>query len=234
MSEQLTNQMTLGILLHEGYDFSLFLPGQNQETVDGLKQFSQGDGEQFVYLWGQTGTGRTHLLQSVCNSATQCELACSYLPIQHLKEHGTKIFDGLESQDIVCIDDIEPLMGDAQWEECLFHLFNKIRDNKHSLLVSGTKSPRQQTGVLPDLQSRLTWGMTYQLKSLEDDEKVVVLQNSADRRGFHLSDEVAQFIFNRSSRDFSSLFAVLDRLDEQSLQQKRKLTIPFVKSVMSW
>jgi len=234
MTDQMTNQLVLGILLKDGYEFSRFSPGQNQEVVTGLKLLGQGKGEQFIYLWGGAGTGRTHLLQSVCHDAAKNGLACSYLPIEQLKEHGPKILDGLETQDVICIDDVEPLIGDAHWEECLFHLFNKIRDNQRRLLVAASKPPRQQECVLPDLHSRLSWGLTYQLKTLTDEEKISALQDSADRRGFHLSSEVAQFIFNRCSRDFSSLFYVLDRLDEQSLQQKRKLTIPFVKGVMSW
>ncbi|MBV1880839.1 MAG: DnaA regulatory inactivator Hda [Pseudomonadales bacterium] len=222
------------MLLKEEYDFSFFFPGDNKEATETLERFSQGNGESFIYLWGPKGTGKSHLMQSVCLNAADNNLACSYLPIERLKEYGAEIFDGLESQNIVCIDDIDLLVGDPQWEECLFHLFNKIRDNNNRLLMSASKSPRQQVCVLPDLHSRLTWGLTFQLKGLNDEEKIIVLQRSADRRGFRLSNEVAQYIFNRCTRDFSSLFHVLDKLDKQSLQQKRKLTIPFVKEVMSW
>jgi DnaA family protein len=86
--------------------------------------------------------------------------------------------------------------------------------------------------IVPDLISRLTWGMVFQLQPLSDEEKLQVLIMRADCRGMTLSEEVGKFILNHCPRHMSTLFAALDALDKVSLAVQRKLTIPFVKTVL--
>ena len=92
--------------------------------------------------------------------------------------------------------------------------------------------PKQLNCVLPDLQSRLAWGLTLEIKNLTDQEKIGVLQLRATFRGFQLSDDVASYLIHHCSRNMRDLFALLEKLDQASLIAKRKITIPFVKRVI--
>ena len=121
-----------------------------------------------------------------------------------------------------------------EWAEALFHLFNRIRDAGHYLLIAADAAPRQLEIALPDLDSRLRWGVVLRIQALDDDGKLAALRARAYDRGIDLSEEVAQFILNRSPRQTGELFLLLDHLDQASLSAKRKVTIPFVKQLLGW
>ncbi|MOA50116.1 DnaA regulatory inactivator Hda [compost metagenome] len=87
---------------------------------------------------------------------------------------------------------------------------------------------------LPDLKSRLTLALVFQLHALSDEDKLRALQLRASRRGLHLTDEVGRFILTRGPRSMNLLFDLLDILDQASLQAQRKLTIPFLKEIFGW
>jgi DnaA family protein len=157
-----------------------------------------------------------------------------YLPLAELKEIGPGMLEGVDQLPLVAIDDLQEVMGDADWEEALFHLYNRIRDRQSHLLIGANTPPAQCGGKLPDLVSRLSWGITYQVETLSDEEKVQALILRARQRGFDLLDDVAVFIMNRGPRDMAGLCQILDQLDQASLKEKRKLTIPFVKSELGW
>ena len=88
--------------------------------------------------------------------------------------------------------------------------------------------------TLPDLSSRLAWGVVFQLQNLDDQDKQQMLQLRAALRGLQLPDEVARYILSRGARGMGELFTALERLDQASLQAQHRLTIPFVKRVMGW
>ena len=116
----------------------------------------------------------------------------------------------------------------------LFQIYNWLRDSGKRLLITANCSPRQLNCHLDDLKSRLTWGGVFHLERLSDEELVDALQQRSNFRGMPLSDELALYIIHRAPRDAAVIFAVLERLDSLTLEQKRKLTIPFVKRVMGW
>jgi DnaA family protein len=132
----------------------------------------------------------------------------------------------------VCIDDVHLIAGRPQWEEAFFHVYNRIHDAGGSLIVTANVMPKLLGLALPDLVSRLSWGVVFQLQGLTDLEKLAVLMMRAERRGMTLSEEVGKFILNHCPRHMSTLFAALEALDKASLAAQRKLTIPFVKSVL--
>ena len=100
-------------------------------------------------------------------------------------------------------------------------------------MISADQSPTNLSVHLADLASRLTWGEVYQLVPLNDQQKIAVLQLAAHQRGIELPDETANFLFKRLERDMKTLFNALEKLDQASLQAQRKLTIPFVKEILS-
>jgi len=225
-------QLPLGLALKDSARFESFFPGGNQEAVQSLRSSAAGRGESLVYIAGPAGMGKTHLLQAACHYAAEHHRTSSYLPMEELLNLSAEIFQGLEQLDLVCLDDAQALAGHADWERGLFDLFNRLRDSGSMLLVAAAQRPGRAGFDLPDLASRLGWGVTYTLKPLDDDELFAALSYRARGRGLDLPEETASFLLKRIPRDLPSVFDLLDRLDQASMIEQRRLTIPFVKSVL--
>ncbi len=230
-------QLSLGVSLNDDATFeNFFAPGAtgNAQVIASLRQQLEGKGETFIYLWGAPGCGLTHLLQASCHYAQNLGLAIQYLPLRDLVGFApSELFVGLEDLDFICLDCLACIAGREDWELAIFNLFNLLRDSGKKLLVAAELGPQELPLGLADLRSRLQWGLTYQVQSLNDEEKQSALQMRARARGLELSDEVAQFIVQRLPRDTNQLFLQLSRLDHASLTEQRKLTIPFVKRVLN-
>jgi len=230
-------QLPLGVRLRDDATFKNYYPGSNAAALGYVERLCQADAgwtESLIYLWGSAGVGRSHLLQAACLQLEQIDQQAVYLPLLEMVEHGPALLEGLEDCALVCLDDLEAVAGQDAWEVALFHLFNRLRDNGHRLLLSANAAPRELPLQLADLQSRLSQALVFQMRELAEDDKLHALQLRASRRGLQLPDEVAAFILNRGSRSMSGLFELLERLDQASLQAQRKLTIPFLKETMGW
>ena len=225
-------QLPLGLALKESARFDSYFPGLNGEAVQHLQLAASGKGENLVYVAGARGVGKTHLLQAACHSASQCERTSAYLPLQELQELAPVVLEDLEQLDLICLDDVSAAAGHADWEQGLFNLFNRVRAAGGTLLIAGEQRPDQSGFDLPDLVSRLGWGVTYTLKPLADDDVIASLTCRAQGRGLELPEETVQFMLRRFPRDLPTLFALFDTLDTASLIEQRRLTVPFVKSVL--
>lgn len=228
-------QLPLRVQLRDDATFANFYSGRNETLVNLLDMDRAGvDCEQFVFLYGPHGVGCSHLLQAACHQVDRRGGRSIYLPMKELVYYFPNLLEGIERLQLVCLDDIDEVAGDPLWEEALFDLFNRLRDSKTRFLVAAGNPPRALGIQLPDLVSRLGWGVVFQVYPLVDSEKVAALKLRARHRGFDLSDEVARFIIHRGTRDMGNLFSLLHKLDSASLRAKRKLTIPFIKEVMRW
>ena len=145
---------------------------------------------------------------------------------------GPEILEGLASRDLICLDDIDHVAGDAAWETALFGLCNEVLDAGRSLVVAAAMSPRECPIVLPDLQSRLARLAAFQLQELDEDLRIAALQLRARHRGLELPRDTANYLLSRNRRDMASLYGLLDKLDLEALRAKRRLTIPFVREVL--
>ncbi|PJG84985.1 DnaA inactivator Hda [Conservatibacter flavescens] len=187
----------------------------------------------FFYLWGMAGSGKTHLLKGISAYFVAQERAAIYVPLDKFSAFSPAVLDNLEQQEAVCLDNLHAVIGKEEWEIALFDLINRIKETNNTLLVmSAEQSPITLPIRLPDLASRLTWGETYQLQPLTEEQKLVVLQQNAVQRGIVLPIETATFLLKRLDRDMATLFGALSQLDKASLQAKRDLTIPFVKEIL--
>lgn len=230
-------QLSLGVTLSDDATFDNFhapAGSSNAQALALVRAQAEGCGEQLVFLWGAPGVGLTHLLQAGCHRAHDSGLSFQYLPLEELAGIEPRhLLEGLERLDYICIDGLDAVAGRADWEEALFHLFNRVREQGHRLLLAANKGPHQLPIGLADLRSRLQWGLTWQLQALDDADKQQALRQRARARGLELSDEVAHYILQRVSRNMDELVRSLQRLDQASLAEQRKLTIPFVKKVLS-
>mgnify|MGYP002152267883 CR=1 FL=1 len=227
-------QLPLGITLRDDARFENFVRGRNGLVCAALEKSVAGFGEQYLYLWGHTGTGCSHLLQSCCHASDPIRRSAVYLPLAELKQYGPQLLEDFDQLDLVCIDNLEQIAGDAEWEEALFHLYNRMRANGHVLIIAASLPPAKLGIRLADLESRLNWGMVFQLQPLDDDTKVVALRARAQARGLQLGDDVIRYLMHHGSRNMAHLLVTLDKLDVASLSAQRKITVPFVKQVMNW
>jgi len=218
--------------LRDSARFESFFGVQNGELLTILQQAATGTGETLVYLAGADGLGKTHLLQAACRHATQAGRSSTYLPLSARADLAPEVLAGLEQVDLVCLDDIQAIAGDAPWERGVFDLFNRVRAAGGTLLVAGQQRPDRAGLALPDLVSRLTWGVTYVLKPLAEADVLAALDWRARSRGLELPDVTARFLIKRLPRDLPTVFDLLDRLDEASMVEQRRLTVPFVKAVL--
>ena len=148
------------------------------------------------------------------------------------QQYAPQMLDGLETMSLVCIDDIHCIVGQTDWENALFHFYNRARDSSTPLVITGDRPPAQLNLDLPDLKTRLAWGLVLQLQEISDQEKLQALQLCAKHRGMELGNDVGEYMLRRHSRDMVNLMELLDKLDKASLTEQRRLTIPFVKQFL--
>ncbi len=225
----MAKQLSLGVKLPDATRFENFYPGPNAEAVEQIIRLAGGES---LYLHGPAQSGRSHLLQAACRQQSEQQAQAFYLPLQDLCDKDPALLEGIESAALVALDDIDAVAGKVEWEEALFHAFNRMRAAGVRMLLSAADRPEAIGIRLPDLVSRLTWGMIYKLQPLGDQDRLAVLQLRARQRGLELPNDVGEFLLKRMPRGLAALCDLIDQLDDASLAAQRRLTIPFVKSVL--
>jgi DnaA family protein len=223
------SQLPLPLELADHAVFESFLPAGNETLVAILDELASGRPGPGCWLWGPPATGKTHLLQAVCERAGDRSM---FVPIAGLADGGPQVLDGLESRELVCLDDFDAVARDGRWERALFALCNQLADANRSLVVATTRPPRECRIGLADLSSRLSRLPVFHVRALRDDERVLALQLRARHRGLDLPIDTARYLLSRIRRDMASLYGLLDRLDREALRAQRRLTIPFVRQVL--
>jgi DnaA family protein len=226
-------QIPLALGIKERPGFDLFVTGENHEAVQGIKNLAGGSQHSSIYVWAQSGTGVSHLLQAACMLSDAMNFQVAYVPLRDYGELDPQVLENLDNMDMVCIDDLDAIAGMPAWEQPLLHLYNRLRDKGSVMLFGAHASPQSVNFQLQDLKSRLSWGLVFHLKPLNDQDKIEVLQRRASARAFDLPAEVAGYLVNRVPRDLPNLITLLDELEKATLAEQRKLTIPFVKTFLN-
>jgi DnaA family protein len=201
-----------------------FVVGRNEELLQLLRQYATHTAhiprDRFVYIWGESGAGKTHLLKALAMAAQSRYVAA-----------GSAVEDYLFAPHIrlYLLDDCEQLTPDAQI--AAFNLYNEVKENGGLLVASGDQAPLALS-LREDLRTRLGWGLVYQLHGLTDEEKIAALTHAAQARGMSLAPGVLPYLITHFRRDMQSLSAMLDALDRYSLETKRPITLPLVRSLL--
>lgn len=225
-------QLPLSLQLRDDASFSNFVVGSNAQALDYLRNIALGlEKDTSTYMWGMQGTGKTHLLQAMCQLASQHDRSAIYVSLAD-EDISAELLEGFEQLNLICFDDIEAVIGDRKWETALFNLYNWSKQTGAQLVFAATDNYQSLHTCLPDLKSRFGAGVNYRLQELNDEDKHTVLQSRSKNRGFDMSDAVATFLLKTYPRNMKSLLAIIDELDVATLSAQRKLSIPFVKSWM--
>lgn len=223
-------QLPFAFSFREELNFASFHPTPaNAPLLQYLQGFEQGK-DQFCFLWGAAGSGKTHLLQALCHASA----TAVYLPLAQMLAHGPQSLDGLDAFAFLVFDDVQVLAGQRDWEERLFQLFNALHARGAHICLAADRNPAALPLALADLRSRLQLSVVFEVQTLDETGRLAVLKQRAHQRGIELKEEVAAYIMARSPRGMLDLLAVLDRLDELSLAEKRRVTIPFIRSIFNW
>jgi len=223
------DQIRLPLRLKDQASFENFLVGNNGQVVELLQGSAEGSNAQVIYLHGPKGAGKSHLLQACCRDRLESADTPTYVSLA-LDGVRPEMIHDLEGSGIVCVDDIDSVSGDRFWEETLLGLYERLIPSGGSLLVAGSYPPAQAF-LLADLATRLASGGVWRVQPLSEDQLPEAMQLRARLRGLELPDAVVAYLLRRVRRDPSTLFVLLDQIDDEAFSHQRRLTVPFVREL---
>jgi DnaA-homolog protein len=225
-------QLPLEIRLADHAVFENFHAAGNELTVHQVRDAATNPGGPMLWLWGAPGVGRSHLLQACTVAAGQAGRRAAFVPCHPSAGLPAGVLEGLGALDVVCLDDVDAVAGQVDWEAGLFRLFEELRQGGGRLAVTSAGPAADVAFRLPDLASRLRAGLALRVRPLDDDGRLAALQARARFRGFELPTETGHYLLSRCDRGAGSLFRVLEELDRAALAAQKRLTIPFVREVL--
>ena len=228
----MAGQLPLALARPRRHRLDLFQPGAaGREAWEAVQAVLAGEAR-FAYLWGESGSGKTHLLEGAAGA-----LEGTYLDLGAMRSEVASagldpeavLGPGVEPR-LVALDRLEAVAGDPAWEAAVFHLYNLVNEEGGRLLAAATANPNSLGLVREELRTRLLWGGSFHLGRLTDAERQEALRGHAEMRGLELREDVAKFLLRRYSRNMHRLVAAIEQLDEAALAEGRRLTVPFVKA----
>ncbi len=217
------------------YTFEGFNPAGNQAAVGAIQELCRLDQEMPaspapVFLWGETYCGKSHLLHAGCQQISQSGGHAAVIPAEMLLD--TPSFALIDAFDVICLDDIHRLAGQARAEEHLFAWVNQLRRANKPFAMASQIAPGDPHWQLPDLVSRLHWGKAWQLFPLHREEALSVFYARAAERGIKLDETVLNWLRRNQSNDLKFFLQLLDLIDELTMETRRKITIPLLKQII--
>ena len=187
-----------------------------------------------LIIHGEKGSGKSFLMQAICNELSSSEKQFAFIPMKKVLNMGVEIFQNLGSLDTVCIDDLQLILANQEWETALFNLINECQQSNCSLILSlGGTQPVEESIVLPDLLSRIKRMEFLALHAVQDElfNKAIVFV--AQQLEIKIDNAELEFLLKHQTRVFSLLVENIITLDKQAASLKRKITIPLIKETLN-
>ncbi|NDZ12475.1 DnaA regulatory inactivator Hda [Variovorax sp. WS11] len=223
-------QLALDIGLASGPTLAGFFAGPNEPALRHLRLWVGDAGSSTLhspvptYLWGESASGKTHLLEAVRSALREQGASVGWL---HAGLSDPPDFD--ERWGAVLLDDVH--LYTAVQQHAAFNWFVNAQSLQRGVVAAGAVPPADLP-LREDLRTRLGWGHVFHLQVLSESERRAVLRQAADSRGVMLTDEVLDYMLHRFSRDLGSLMELLVQLDGYALQTQRAITIPLIRSML--
>lgn len=204
-----------------------FIVGQNAPLIATLRQCQAG---RAIYLWGPTGSGRTHLLRAMAEDRPKSH----YIAASDHRNLSRLLKEDQAPWQCIAIDDVDLL--NAEGQAALFGLYNRWRElagGPHAflLLAAANRAPLAMP-LREDLRTRLGWDLTFRVHLPSDQERAQALHQRAQDRGVVLGEAVVNWLLTHYTRDLGQLGALVDALDRYSLEQHRPITLPLLKQML--
>ena len=242
----LPKQFALDISHNPKASLDHYLPGKDRALSSALKELkrswsasTQSAGnplnQRWIYWWGPEGSGRTHLLQAMINTAADAGLVHFSLT-PHEPSAWVRVEEKINAlipndvPSLITVDDVDRL--DERLVGSLFRILNGVQASKAIHVLMAGKAAPMNLDLREDLRTRLGWGLVFQTELLDDDAKIQALEQAAQARGLVLSPEVLPWLLSRFYRDMPNLMALIDALDAYSLETKRAVTLPLVRELL--
>jgi DnaA family protein len=213
--------------------FEGFFAGNNTEVITALQALTHSGQEQQIFIWGEPGCGKSHLLQACCRQSQSLGKLPFYLAFPKNDLPTLAVLDGLEDMELVCLDDLQNIAENRNWQQGLFNFYNCHRQNNHQLLLAADCPPKYLPFELLDLKTRMAWGLTLKIQSLRGDQLIAAFAHKANFLGIEIPEPVGVFLLNHYAQDLPALWLLLEKIDHATLAAQRKLTIPFLKKIIA-
>jgi len=209
--------------------FGNFVPGENAEALGAVRALlapGTDAGTRFLYLWGPAGSGRTHLLRALAEASEAARRPSRMLSPSSRAEDF--VFDPAVRTWL--IDECDRLAAAEQ--VAAFHLFNAVQAEPGAVLASAGSEPPARLAVIPELSSRLGWGLVMQLRPLSDADTARAIEQTLSERGLAVGADLVPWLLTRAPRDLGSLRGLIDALDRFALQRQRAITLPLLREFL--
>ena len=213
---------------------SFFCSPDNQNLMTRLADIAISQDANEIIIHGEKGSGKSFLMQAICNELSSSEKQFAFIPMKKALNMGVEIFQNLGSLDTVCIDDLQLILANQEWETALFNLINECQQSNCSLILSlGSTQSVEESIVLPDLLSRIKRMEFIVLHAVQDELFSQAIVFVAQQLEIKIDNAELEFLLKHQTRIFSLLVENIITLDKQAASLKRKITIPLIKETLN-
>ena len=213
-------QLLLNLLPDPTPSLRHFLPGDNSELLEALQQWQatpQAYPGNLFLVWGPSGAGKSFL--------SRCLSGQGFNPLPLAQQLLPPAKNGWT------LDDAQLL--DAEGQQHLFRHLIRLAQTNERLFVTLDAPPDMQGLLRDDVRTRLGAGHIYRLAPLDEAQQRSLLAQRAQQRGWQLTTDVLDTLYQRAPRDLGSLTRLIERLDQLSLEQKRRITLPLLRTALA-
>jgi len=244
ISEKAKNEATESTILNPSYTFDSFVVGSsNQMAYNASLAVSEKPGIQYnpLFIYGGTGLGKTHLLQSIGNDAIEKGNTVIYVTIEQFMNDFTfsiknKNMEHFRSKyrkcDVLLIDDIQFLSGKEQTQEEFFHTFNELHNAKKQIVMTSDRLPSQIAGLVDRLKSRFEWGLTADVQMPGLETKIAIIEKKSELNGIHLSREIVNYIATNLDNSIREIEGVLIKLNASASLLNQEINLELAQNLL--
>ena len=213
---------------HSSFE-GFYIDPKNKQLISILENISINEN---MYIYGLKNSGKTYLLQSLCNKYSKNDKSSLFLPLMDVTKHGVEIIDSIENMDLVCIDGLEAVSQNKEWEIGLFNLINNAQQTGCRLVFTSSSEEGAINFSLADLDSRIRKFQSHEIFPISDDHLLKALKKITNLRSISLGEKEAQYLITYTKRNIADLTIILESLDQLSMENKRRITIPLIKELL--
>ena len=232
MSEIDLMQLPLPLTFDQRFTLDNFFSGEADYIRHQLIALFDQTGESLIGLCGTNDSGKTHLLNACAHYARACSMTYHLFDAAQLEGAKARGFNEFPDGSVIGVDNLDLLAGNRAWEAEFYQIINRVKQGELRFLFSLSRKPRDIGFRMPDLKSRLMWGLLISLQSADNEQVERILVFRAHLLGLDLPDDVLQYLLTRYPRGLSDQIDLLQRLDHAALSRKRRLTIPLIRETL--